>query len=90
LDYIWTIGFSCILYASLCANFQFLEVPTIYTINPWWLRNGGGSILEIGTYCGYSALRMAMAAPNCRVVSLEAGNGRLIRVVQMVSMTYIF
>ena len=31
----------------------------------------GGSILEVGTYCGYSALRMAMAVPHCRVVSLE-------------------
>lgn len=35
----------------------------------------GGSILEVGTYCGYSALRMAMAVPHCRVVSLEVGKG---------------
>lgn len=28
-------------------------------------------ILEIGTYCGYSALRMALAAPQARIVSLE-------------------
>lgn len=30
-----------------------------------------GLILELGTYCGYSALRMAAAAPEARVVSLE-------------------
>lgn len=28
-------------------------------------------ILELGTYCGYSALRMAVAAPAARVVSIE-------------------
>lgn len=28
-------------------------------------------ILELGTYCGYSALRMAMAAPTARIVSIE-------------------
>jgi catechol O-methyltransferase len=28
-------------------------------------------ILELGTYCGYSALRLARAAPGARVVSLE-------------------
>ena len=30
-----------------------------------------GSILKIGTYCGYSAIRMAMALPNTRIVSME-------------------
>lgn len=30
-----------------------------------------GSILEIGTYCGYSAIRMALACPGVRIVSLE-------------------
>ena len=30
-----------------------------------------GSILEIGTYCGYSAIRMAMACPGARIVTLE-------------------
>jgi len=28
-------------------------------------------ILELGTYCGYSALRMAIAAPTARIVSIE-------------------
>ena len=28
-------------------------------------------ILELGTYCGYSALRMAVAAPAARIVSIE-------------------
>ena len=28
-------------------------------------------ILELGTYCGYSALRMAVAAPSARIVSVE-------------------
>src|SRR5262249_45771498 len=28
-------------------------------------------ILELGTYCGYSALRMAAAAPSAKVVSIE-------------------
>ena len=30
-----------------------------------------GSILEIGTYCGYSALRMSLARPDTRIVTLE-------------------
>ncbi len=29
------------------------------------------SILELGTYCGYSALRMAVAAPSAKIVSIE-------------------
>ena len=28
-------------------------------------------ILELGTYCGYSSLRMAVAAPSARIVSIE-------------------
>ncbi len=28
-------------------------------------------ILELGTYCGYSALRMAIAAPSAEIVSIE-------------------
>ncbi len=28
-------------------------------------------ILELGTYCGYSALRMAVAAPSAHIVSIE-------------------
>ena len=28
-------------------------------------------VLELGTYCGYSALRMAVAAPSARIVSIE-------------------
>ena len=28
-------------------------------------------VLELGTYCGYSALRMAVTAPRARVVSIE-------------------
>jgi catechol O-methyltransferase len=28
-------------------------------------------ILELGTYCGYSALRMALAAPDAHIVSIE-------------------
>jgi catechol O-methyltransferase len=28
-------------------------------------------ILELGTYCGYSALRMAVAAPDAQIVSVE-------------------
>jgi catechol O-methyltransferase len=28
-------------------------------------------VLELGTYCGYSALRMAVAAPAARIVSIE-------------------
>jgi len=30
-----------------------------------------GRILELGTYCGYSALRMALMAPSARIVSIE-------------------
>ncbi len=28
-------------------------------------------VLELGTYCGYSALRMAVAAPSARITSIE-------------------
>ncbi len=34
-----------------------------------------GRILELGTYCGYSALRMAAAAPSARIVSIEFNPG---------------
>jgi catechol O-methyltransferase len=38
-------------------------------------------ILELGTYCGYSSLRMAVAAPNARVFSIEfnAANAEIAR-----------
>ncbi|PTU31371.1 O-methyltransferase [Stenotrophobium rhamnosiphilum] len=38
-------------------------------------------ILELGTYCGYSALRMAAAAPTARIVSIEfnAENAKIAR-----------
>src|SRR5215813_8209616 len=38
-------------------------------------------VLEVGTYCGYSALRMAVAAPSARVVSIEfnAANAEIAR-----------
>jgi len=35
------------------------------------LAPSSGVILEIGTYCGYSAMRLAAARPNVRVVTLE-------------------
>jgi catechol O-methyltransferase len=38
-------------------------------------------ILELGTYCGYSALRMALAAPSAHITSIEfnAANGDIAR-----------
>lgn len=38
-------------------------------------------VLELGTYCGYSALRMAVAAPSARIVSIEfnAANAEIAR-----------
>src|ERR1043165_9047922 len=30
-----------------------------------------GHILELGTYCGYSSLRMAIASPGSKIVSIE-------------------
>lgn len=30
-----------------------------------------GRVLELGTYCGYSALRMAVAAPSAHIISIE-------------------
>jgi catechol O-methyltransferase len=38
-------------------------------------------VLELGTYCGYSALRMAVAAPEARITSIEfnADNARIAR-----------
>jgi catechol O-methyltransferase len=40
-----------------------------------------GCVLELGTYCGYSALRMAVAAPSARIVSIEfsEANARIAR-----------
>lgn len=40
-----------------------------------------GLVLELGTYCGYSALRMAVAAPSARIVSVEwsAANAEIAR-----------
>ena len=34
-------------------------------------RSGAGLALELGTYCGYGALRIARAAPGARVFSVE-------------------
>jgi catechol O-methyltransferase len=38
-------------------------------------------VLELGTYCGYSALRMAVAAPSAKIVSIEfnASNAEIAR-----------
>ncbi|CAJ1428059.1 unnamed protein product [Effrenium voratum] len=44
-----------------------------------------GSILEIGTYCGYSALRMALAVPGKRVVSLEVDPAHMVIARNMVA-----
>ncbi len=40
-------------------------------------------VLELGTYCGYSALRMAVAAPSAHIYSIElnAANARIARSV---------
>jgi catechol O-methyltransferase len=35
------------------------------------VRANPGRVLELGTYCGYSALRMAVAAPSAQIVSIE-------------------
>ena len=35
------------------------------------VRAKPGRVLELGTYCGYSALRMAVAAPSAHIVSVE-------------------
>ena len=44
-----------------------------------------GSILEIGTYCGYSAIRMAMACPGVPIISLEADPGHVIMARNMLA-----
>jgi len=38
-------------------------------------------VLELGTYCGYSALRMAIAAPSAKIFSIEfsAANAEIAR-----------
>ena len=40
-----------------------------------------GRVLELGTYCGYSALRMAAIAPSARIFSIEfnAANAQIAR-----------
>ena len=35
------------------------------------VRTNPRRVLELGTYCGYSALRMAVAAPSAQIVSIE-------------------
>jgi len=42
------------------------------------LSPSAGSILEIGTYCGYSALRMSLAKPGARVVTLEVDPAHMV------------
>ncbi|MDZ4267723.1 MAG: O-methyltransferase [Mycobacterium sp.] len=44
-------------------------------------RAAPGLVLELGTYCGYSALRIARAAPTARVCSIEfsAANAEVAR-----------
>lgn len=44
-------------------------------------RSGASLVLELGAYVGYSALRMAVAMPGARIVSVEfsADNARLAR-----------
>lgn len=44
-----------------------------------------GCILEIGCYCGYSAIRMAMAVPNTRVVTLEVDPAHVVIARNMVA-----
>eukprot|EP00427_Karlodinium_veneficum_P017201 CAMPEP_0169125178 /NCGR_PEP_ID=MMETSP1015-20121227/34736_1 /TAXON_ID=342587 /ORGANISM="Karlodinium micrum, Strain CCMP2283" /LENGTH=363 /DNA_ID=CAMNT_0009188677 /DNA_START=211 /DNA_END=1300 /DNA_ORIENTATION=- len=51
-----------------------------------------GCILEIGTYCGYSALRMALAKPGTRIVTLEVDPAHMIiarNVVAFAGMSHI-
>jgi catechol O-methyltransferase len=44
-------------------------------------RAKAAKILELGTYCGYSSLRMAVAAPSARIISIEfnADNAEIAR-----------
>ncbi|CAE8708402.1 unnamed protein product [Polarella glacialis] len=45
----------------------------------------GGSILEIGAYCGYSAIRMALALPGARIVTLEVDPAHVVIARNMVA-----
>jgi len=45
----------------------------------------GGSILEIGCYCGYSAIRMAMTVPDVRIVTLEVDPAHVVIARNMVA-----
>jgi len=38
----------------------------------------GGSVLEIGAYCGYSAIRMSLALPGVRIVTLEVDPAHMV------------
>eukprot|EP00929_Paragymnodinium_shiwhaense_P072532 TRINITY_DN36819_c0_g1_i1.p1 TRINITY_DN36819_c0_g1~~TRINITY_DN36819_c0_g1_i1.p1 ORF type:complete len:383 (-),score=79.46 TRINITY_DN36819_c0_g1_i1:424-1572(-) len=52
----------------------------------------GGSILEIGAYCGYSSIRMALARPNTRIVTLEVDPAHMViarNVVAFAGLTHI-
>jgi len=44
-----------------------------------------GSILEIGAYCGYSAIRMAMACPGTRIATLEVNPAHVVIARNMVA-----
>lgn len=37
-----------------------------------------GSILEIGTYCGYSAIQMSMVCPDVCIITLEADPAHMV------------
>ena len=43
------------------------------------------SILEIGTAIGYSAMRMAEAIPNCKIVTIERDSERVARAKEFIA-----
>ena len=45
-----------------------------------------GSILEIGTYCGYSAIRMAMTYPGVRIMTLEVDPAHMVIARRMLAL----
>ncbi|RUL57087.1 MULTISPECIES: O-methyltransferase [Lysinibacillus] len=48
-----------------------MQLPAIDALNQLLRIQKPSSILEIGTAIGYSALRMSLALPNCKIVTIE-------------------
>ncbi|RHW38627.1 O-methyltransferase [Lysinibacillus yapensis] len=54
-----------------------MQLPAMDVLNQMLRIQQPSSILEIGTAIGYSAMRMADALPNCKIVTIERDSERV-------------